>query len=272
MKKQNIYFSDNGNIKIVHVTHPDGDEVDIVELGYGRAQDRGRYVLIRDCYILQFVTSGHGKFCGEDFGAGDVIAITPGQLEVREPDPRNLYECAWIMAKGPVASELLRSIYPKDRSVFSFSRANDASDKIKCAVDGLWEDREVSFKFSMLSVFYSVLALFADNKEKRTDPVSSALTYMNLNYKEENLKISDVSAFSGVTQNHLCKLFKKETGKSTMENLIEIRLAKSAVLLKNTDISISEIAYSVGFSDPKHFSQMFKKQYGITPGEYRSKK
>lgn len=272
MKKQNLYFSNNGHIKIIHEANPNGDSIEVIELGYGRAQNRGKYVLIRDCYILQFVISGHGKFCGEDFYAGDVIAISPGQVEVREPDPENLYECAWVMVKGPVAAELLRSVYPKGRSTFSFGRTKEASEKIKLAVDGLWEDREVSFKYSMLGTFYSVLSLFSDKEEKRTDPVSSALTYMNLNYKEENLKISDVSAFSGVTQNHLCKLFKKKTGKSTMENLIEIRLTKSTVLLKSTDISISEIAYSVGFSDPKHFSQMFKRKYNLTPGEYRSKK
>ena len=69
MKKQNLYFSNNGHIKIIHEANPNGDSIEVIELGYGRAQDRGKYVLIRDCYILQFVTSGHGKFCGEAWDA-----------------------------------------------------------------------------------------------------------------------------------------------------------------------------------------------------------
>lgn len=269
MEKYSLHFCDNGQMKTIRDVNPSVGGIEVIELGYGCAKDKEKYVLIRDCYMLQFVTSGHGKLCGEDFGAGDVIATTPKQVEIREPDPKNPYKCAWIMVKGPVAAELLRSVYPKGRSTFSFNRTNDASEKIKQAVDFFWENREVSFKFFMLGVFYSILSFFFNNEEKRTDPVSSALTYLNLNYDKENLKISDVAAFSGVAQNHLCKLFKKETGKSTMENLIEIRLAKSAVLLKSTDISISEVAYSVGFSDPKHFSQMFKKQYNMTPKECR---
>ncbi len=273
MRNNDYIFSDNGDIKVIRLSQPEQKGIEIVEIGYGRAKNSRRYVLMRDYYILQFITSGRGRFCGEEFGAGDMIVIRPGQLEIREPDPNAPYECAWIMIYGHTASELLQSVYPKDGScVVKFDRATESKAKIKSLVDNLWQDKSISVEYSMLSVFYSLLSFFpAPKNDSRPDPVSLALAYIKINYKNEDLRISDISSFSGVTQNHLCKLFKKATGKSIMETLLDVRLSEAAVLLQNTDISVGEIAYSVGFSDPKHFSQMFKKKYQSTPGNYRSK-
>lgn len=273
MESKKYIFSDDGTIRVIHSASSGDSELEMLELGRGCSQNKGRYVLVRDCYILQFIISGSGRFCGQSFKQGSVITIRPGQVEVREPTPNILYESAWIMVKGRKAAELLGGFYPDDnKSIVYFEKTYECADRIIHAIEELWNNRSISAEFSMLGVFYSLLSLFSSTeKQERTDPVSLALAYINLNYKNENLKISDVSAFAGVTQNHLCKLFKKETGKSTMENLIDVRLSQSAVLLKSTNISVGEVAYSVGFSDPKHYSQMFKRKYGVSPGKYRGK-
>ena len=273
MENKGYIFSDDGTIRVIHRTSSEGSPLEMLELGCGRSRNKGRYVLVRDCYILQFITSGSGRFCGEPFKQGDVITVRPGQVEVREPTPNLFYESAWVMVKGSKAKELLGSFYPCDgKSIVHFEKTYECADRIVGAIEELWNNRSISAEFAMLGVFYSLYLFFSSTeKQERNDPVSLAMAYINLNYKDENLKISDISSFSGVTQNHLCKLFKKETGKSTMENLIDVRLSKSAVLLKSSEISVGEIAYSVGFSDPKHFSQMFKRKYGTTPGEYRNK-
>ncbi len=273
MRNKSYIFSDDGTIRIIRQTSSDDAPLEVLELGRGRSRNKGRYVLVRDCYILQFITSGGGKFCGQSFKQGSVLTIRPGQVEIREPTPNLLYESAWIMVKGPKVAELLDAFYPSGhKSIVRFDKTYECADRIIRAIEELWNNRSISAEYAMLGVFYSLLSLFSSTeKQERNDPVSLALAYININYKDENLKISDIASFSGVTQNHLCKLFKKETGKSTMENLIDIRLSKSALLLKNTEIPVGEIAYSVGFSDPKHFSQMFKRMYGTTPGEYRTK-
>ena len=51
----------------------------------------------------------------------------------------------------------------------------------------------------------------------------------------------------------------------------EVRLQNAKRLLRSTGMSITEIAYAVGFSDSNYFSSVFKKHTGMTPGEYRSK-
>jgi signal transduction histidine kinase/DNA-binding response OmpR family regulator len=62
------------------------------------------------------------------------------------------------------------------------------------------------------------------------------------------------------------------TGKTPVDIIQEVRMQNALNLLKNTTLSISEIAYSVGYSDPRYFSARFKKMIGVIPSELRDKK
>jgi len=70
--------------------------------------------------------------------------------------------------------------------------------------------------------------------------------------------------------NHLNKVLKENTGKTTTD-VIGSRLVQEAkILLKQTDWNVSEIAYSLGFDEVAHFSNFFKKQAGLSPLAFRS--
>ncbi|MCU4166588.1 helix-turn-helix domain-containing protein [Carboxylicivirga caseinilyticus] len=73
-----------------------------------------------------------------------------------------------------------------------------------------------------------------------------------------------------ISSNYLGDLLKKETGKSAQEHiqLKMIDVAKEKIF--DTQKSISEIAYELGFKHPQHFTRMFKKQVGMSPNEYRN--
>ena len=67
-------------------------------------------------------------------------------------------------------------------------------------------------------------------------------------------------------------VFKKETGVSFSNYLLNVRLEKSKELLRKGNIRIYEIAYSVGFNNDQYFNRVFKDKYGITPLMYRKQK
>lgn len=70
--------------------------------------------------------------------------------------------------------------------------------------------------------------------------------------------------------NYLSDLLRKDTGKSTLEH-IQLRLVEAAKeKLFDTNKSISEITYELGFEYPQYFSRLFKKRVGMTPNEYRA--
>jgi len=59
------------------------------------------------------------------------------------------------------------------------------------------------------------------------------------------------------------------TGCTPVDMLRKARLAASRRLLNDTDLTVSEIAYKVGFTSPSYFSKCFKDEYGVVPGEMR---
>lgn len=69
--------------------------------------------------------------------------------------------------------------------------------------------------------------------------------------------------------NHLNKVLKEQTGKTTTEVISNRILQEAKILLKQTDWSISEIAYSLGFEELAHFSNFFRKQTSIAPNTFR---
>ncbi|CAM4064909.1 response regulator [Paenibacillus alkaliterrae] len=70
---------------------------------------------------------------------------------------------------------------------------------------------------------------------------------------------------------YLSRLFRKETGKSLTDYMIDCKMAKAKQELANTNVKISDIALSVGYCNFSHFSKLFKKTTGLTPHEYRKK-
>jgi two-component system response regulator YesN len=64
-------------------------------------------------------------------------------------------------------------------------------------------------------------------------------------------------------------LFKKETGKTFSEYLIELRISRARSMLTDSDEAVSAIAGQVGYADLKYFSKIFKRLTGLTPSEYR---
>lgn len=75
-----------------------------------------------------------------------------------------------------------------------------------------------------------------------------------------------------VTKSTLYRKIKAMTGLTTTDFIKNIRLKKSCDILRNGISNIAEVAYAVGFNDPKYFTKCFKKEFGITPSEYLQKR
>ena len=69
---------------------------------------------------------------------------------------------------------------------------------------------------------------------------------------------------------YLGSFFKNMTGKTPIEYLNEYRIEKASHMLKYTDMQVTDIAYSCGFSDLSYFIKTFKNIKGITPGKFRN--
>ena len=98
-----------------------------------------------------------------------------------------------------------------------------------------------------------------------------AINYLNENYTNPNLKISDLCAISHVSEVYFRKLFEKTFGVNPKLHIIKLRLERSVRLLATTTLSINEIAAKSGFTDSRYYATQFKQYYGISPSVARHK-
>lgn len=99
-------------------------------------------------------------------------------------------------------------------------------------------------------------------------------TILILKYIQEHyhtVTLAELSGFFNYSERQLQRIIKGSTGRSFSENIQKLKLRQAARLLQNPSRSVSSVADELGYADPGSFRNMFKKYYGMTPGEYRIK-
>ena len=94
------------------------------------------------------------------------------------------------------------------------------------------------------------------------------LEYVRTHYTER-IRVDDIAAAGSVCRAKGCQIFKQYLNRSPNDYVTSFRLEKGAELLKGTDLSITEIAGSCGFSGASYFTELFTRYKGITPTAYR---
>ena len=98
------------------------------------------------------------------------------------------------------------------------------------------------------------------------------MKFIEQHISDENLKIDDMADAVSLGRSVFYGKIKSLVGVSPSDFLRQIRMERAQHLIVKSKYSFSEIAYACGFSDPKYFSKCFKKETGMTPTEYRTKK
>ena len=106
---------------------------------------------------------------------------------------------------------------------------------------------------------------------RRRNIVETALDYMENFYYLVDLSISDIAGFVGVSPQHLNSAFRKSTGKTTRQNLIAIRLDHARELLADPKYFVKDVAGLTGWRSPFYLSNSFRREFGISPGAWRSR-
>lgn len=94
---------------------------------------------------------------------------------------------------------------------------------------------------------------------------------INENISDPDLSVEFLAENIGISRVHLYRKLKELTNQSPSDFIKTIRIKQAAVQLANQKVQVSEVAYSVGFSNLSHFSNSFKEYYGISPTEYAEK-
>lgn len=157
----------------------------------------------------------------------------------------------------------------------SYDALNDIFEAIKI--------NNQTCKFSVISAFYKFFATVCDEKlytinvgnntianDKSIVMLKTILSFLRENY-DKPISLETLSYTIQKSPKYVGAFFKHMTGKTPIEYLTEYRIEKAARKLRITDMSVTDIAFSSGFSDLSYFIKTFKRIKGISPGKYRIK-
>ncbi|MDE5678634.1 AraC family transcriptional regulator [Phocaeicola sp.] len=192
-----------------------------------------------------------------------------------EEDPWTIY---WIHFRGSKASIFSKDFdRPTTVEPSALSRIEERLDLFEEIFFVLNESLSINHLHYANLCFAHFLAsfLFIDvyrnkfrRKEYSENVIKRVIHYMNENI-ENNLKLKDLTLFSGYSESYLYRKFVKETGHAPMDYYMRLKMDKACKLLIQTDMKINQIACKLGFREPQYFSRTFSNIMGLSAKEFR---
>ncbi len=233
---------------------------------------------IRPHYLFHFVLNGCGKYYANNrvypVSKGQGFLIIPGETTYYQADDNNPWEYCWIGFDGLDVKKILTSCgLDNNRLIF-----NDKSEgKLEETLMGLFDMYEDGHnnEYTILGQLYLCFSHMYNNPTNNPNLLwesylEKALSYIHNNYVYD-IQVSDIANHVGIDRTYLYKIFKAHKYMSPLEYLNNYRLNIAKSLLVETELNITEILYSSGFTNTSAFYKHFKKNIKMTPLEYREK-
>lgn len=195
----------------------------------------------------------------------------------------NELECYLIFYKGsvpyPVGQRILQLFEKRNAFQIQFSLVPKYPVTIYEKVQLMHESWQQSWWLERLQVktlFYQIiLSIYQElcsqeSYVKETDLVSQIKRYVDEHYAD-SIRLESLAEHLNYSVSHISAVFKRETNYSFIEYVMHTRMKKAVALLKSTNVSLKDIATSVGYTDVHYFNRIFKRHLGISPGKYRKR-
>ena len=229
-----------------------------------------------DFYEIDIVLNGNG----ETVCNGKIFPMERGMVSILAPTDFHEYRVDGEMELVNIKFEesdldhglLSRFFSEKSNIVYT-------KDKHLDAIEGLCQLTSEFASYRCAQEYYRkllealiLLLLDCGSNEKHMDieseVIQKAVVYMNAHF-QENPKMSDVAEMCHLNENYFCRLFKNSVGMNYKEYLKKLKLEYAMKLIRNTNLSMTEIAEKCGYETQSHFNREFKNYYEQTPTSLR---
>lgn len=230
-------------------------------------------------YQLLYLIKGQGTFQSSSqspvkIKEGDAFLLFPGEWHSYMPDIETGWTEMWIGFNGANIEHLYKSGFiSKDRPVYHVGSREDMINlyrqSIACA-----DAQESGYQQMLCGLVSNLLCsciYYDKNMEFRQDRTQDLISNIR-NYIRENYQtVTPESAAEHIAVGYskMRKLFKQYSGITLGKYIAEVKTNKAKDLLSNTDMSISEIAFALGFTNDEYFCTFFKRCTGKKPSDYR---
>ncbi|MBQ7095121.1 MAG: AraC family transcriptional regulator [Clostridia bacterium] len=219
---------------------------------------------VRSHWLLHYIVRGKGRFHREgkvyELSAGDLFIIEPEMETYYEADSFHPWEYIWI---GFTADDGMPCCF--NQAVISCVEAGKVFLEMKrCA------ERENGRSAFLAARIWDLVALLQEQGRGPIGYVEQAIQCMQAEYPH-GITVSEIADRLNLDRSYFSNYFKKETGRSPQQYLIDLRMERAAFLLRKERLRPTVVAASTGFSDLFTFSKAFKKYFGVSPREYQNK-
>lgn len=218
--------------------------------GYGR----------RPYYMIHYVIKGKGTLHCEDGDypaeQGQIFLVLPQEDAHYTADGEDPWEYIWICFSGTLAQKLdafRERVFKIPYYPFGMVRS----------LENRTDTRE---EFGAAALFLIFSELFS-GRPARPHYVRRTVDTINSLYMTP-VTVESIAANLGIDRRYLSRIFKANMGISVQEYLIQVRMEQAEKLLQDK-LPVNLVCELVGYSDPFHFSKMFKKYYGVSPSLYK---
>lgn len=203
---------------------------------------------------------------------GDLYILPKGRKHDYYSSPKNPFEKIWMNVSGSLCDELIHVygltgvLIVKQIDAFPiFMEFLDVCENKELSLD------EIYIRCSL--IFHKLIMKIARHLEterensRQTDIAGEIKSYIDRNIYE-HLSIDMISKHLNLSPSQINRVFKKAFESTPYDYILTRKIGTAKLLLKNTNLSIKEIAYKLNFADEHYFSNVFLKKTGKRPGKY----
>lgn len=235
---------------------------------------------VRDHYIIHYILGGKGVFHvnGNTYTLkqGDGFLICPDTVVSYQADLQKPWSYSWVGFHGIKAESYLKKAgLSINKPVFTYNRDTFIKDCLDnmLATKHLSKGREIRLLgqlYILLSQLIEVSQAASNDqvKKRREAYIKKAIEFIRMNYSRK-ISVSEISSHVNLDRSYLYSLFNEYLKVSPQEFMINYRISRACELMQNPNLSIGDVARSVGYEDPLLFSKTFKKVKGKSPREYK---
>lgn len=249
---------------------------DIYPMQYGEQQCEAGHAFgpcVRNNYLIHYIYSGKGLFRanGQEYRLhkGQFFLICPEQLTFYKADVDEPWLYRWIEFNGSFAPLILKSAgLSEDNPIFT----DDDRTSTGSALLKILSRQNMEFEVLMSLFWNFIFTITKGAKNTSLKPaegyIGLAEDYIKMNaYKK--IAVGDVADYIGIDRSYLCRLFKEYKNMSPQEFILTLKLNMACRYLENKNLSVAEVAQSIGYNDAHVFSKAFKKQFKVSPMTWR---
>ena len=176
----------------------------------------------------------------------------------------------WFHFSGNASDDYFELLFRKSGCIFSIDNNiviyNCMTSILSMAENDQIEEDAVSI--AIHKILYELRQLSNRTDETQIKSIRNAIKYLENHYQEQ-INLTDLANYAGLSPYHFSRVFKKHMNCSPYQYLISYRINNAKKLLHNTNLTVQEIAFTIGFNSVSHFITLFKKHTNLSPKKYR---